>query len=292
MPTYQQMYGGNPWMYGPVAGQGYNAAGSNSDQSDYEKELEDYRRSLIRTPQPNYVGARDSDSGLLRGEYTLRAQPNVKFKSNLSDLNSRLAGINLNTQGLEAIRNRALGTGPSAWAQLMLEKQGIEQGTRLDELMKQSNAAQAAARSALASHGGLSSGARERLATKGMRDELMGRQAAGRAGQTERLGILTQDEQDRLNLLKGLPSMEVQALEPQFQKTNIWATLANSEAGRQQDLSLANRAYSTDVEKNNIDRLFADTQGYNKFQQDKWAKQMEAWGADMQAKAQEQAGKK
>lgn len=236
--------------------------------------------------QPGYQGFTGSD-GKIDPRFQLNAQPDIGFKSNLGDLNSRLSGINVDKTGLNELRNRATSTGPSAWAQLMLQNQGLQQQTAQDNLSKSGNAAAESARAAMGVHGGMSAGARERLATNSMYDMTSNNQALARSGEQARLGINTQDQSNQLDLLKSLPGAEVNAVQPELAKANLWSGMAGNENAMQQSLALANRNYSTDVQKENLGTAKADIMGRNQYAQDKWKVDADAWKAMMQAGAQQ-----
>jgi hypothetical protein len=232
----------------------------------------------MQQQMPGYEGFRNAD-GSLKDAYTLKGGPDVGFTSNLDSLNTRLGGINLNTQALQALRGeglRSAGT-PSAWGQMALSKAMSDAGA-------QGNAALASGMSALASRGGVSRGARERMASRGTRDTMMAKQKAG-------MDIGMQDEANRLGILSALPGQEVQSLQPELQKASMWSSMADTEAARKQGLDLANRDYSTSVNKANLASLMGDVQGKQAFDMSKYQETMKAWGADRTASAQENAGK-
>lgn len=219
-------------------------------------------------------------------KYAIRPGAKVGMTSNLDDLIARLDQIQLDKTSLNKLKdysNTAVGESP--WAQLMLEKEGVERGARNDEAGRASNAATASAFSALATRGGLSKGARERIATKGASDLMKGRMAVARQGQLDRFNILGEDEKQKLDIMKALPGMDIAALSPELQKTNAWASMADSESGRRMNLDLANRSYMTDIDKYN--KGTALDLAKTKYQQ-----QMAAWAADRTATAQENSGKK
>lgn len=239
-------------------------------------ESDNYKK--MQELMPGYEGLRNPD-GSLKNQFSLNPGADVGFKSNLDDLNTRLGGINLNKDALNALRGeglRSAGT-PSAWGQM-----AMSQG--MDAAGSQGNAAMSSAMSALASRGGVNKGARERIAMRGGRDTMMAKQKVG-------MDVGMQDESNRLGILQALPGMEVQALQPELQKTSMWSNMADTEAARKQGLDLANRDYSTGVQKFNIGNAAADVQNKQGFDMSKYQEIMKAWGADRTAAAQESAGK-
>lgn len=216
------------------------------------------------------------DNGQLLSQYLLNNPA-----SNIDELMKQLNGINLNTEGLEALRSRATGQGPSDWAKLMLQGQDVQYGADKDALQKKLGSGQASAFSQLAARGGASRGSRERLATKGMQGGLMANQDLSRQKELNRLSTLTTDEGQKLDLLKALPGAEVASLQPALQKTNMWATLANSEANRK-----------VDVDKQNINSLLSNNTNQNSYNMNKYQSLMQGMAADRQATATENSGKK
>lgn len=227
----------------------------------------------------------DPNSGLLKSQYQLQKGADVGYESQLGNLDQRLAGINLNKEGLEALRKRGLSQGPSDWAKLMEQSQRLEEQTARGRAGEQQAGAQSSAFSELARKGGLSSGARERLAMQGQRGLTSSMQDISRQGQENRLGIGLQDEQQRLNILSQLPGMEVQALQPDFQKVSAWGQLANAEANKKSDLALQNRAYSTDVDKLNKLGAMNENARLDQSNLGAYSEAMKAYAAEQQAKA-------
>jgi hypothetical protein len=243
----------------------------------------DFKKQLSAATLPDYKSILDPN-GQIQSPYKVNAG-DIFGGSHLDQLMQQLQGINYNTSGIDALRARATGTGQSPWATMMLEKQGLDQGNAMDAATKAGNVGLSKAYSGLASHGGLSSGAALNLARKGMRDTAGSRMAVGRQGMTDRLGILTQDEATKNDLLKGLPGAEATALAPSLQKANMWASMADTEAGRQQQANTA--AVSANQTAALKDKGASDDWLMQKYQE-----QMKAWGADRTATAQENSGKK
>lgn len=115
-----------------------------------------------------------------------------------------------NTDVLDMLRQRALGTEQSPWAKLMQQQQGLEEQNARDALSHQSAANLSGAFSSLASRGGLSSGARSGLARQALRDQLFGNQNIVNQGMQNRLGINLADEQNRMDIQKGVATADMQ----------------------------------------------------------------------------------
>lgn len=183
-------------------------------------------------------------------------QPELGAYQGISTLGSKgvytpeqLGGEQLNrlsTTGLEALTARATGTGPSAWANMMTERQAVEQAAQADAAARTAGSQTAAARSALARSGGLRGGAAERLAGKGAEAALMARQEVLRQGALDRANIGVEDERTRMEMLSRLPGAELEAAKYKS-GLDIFNTSAANEAGqfnvsnRIQDLGAANQ---------------------------------------------------
>lgn len=169
------------------------------------------------------------------------------------------ADLSVDQRGLEKYRERALGTGDSAWAKLAKEQQGLEEAGLRDKLGQQAGSAQAQARSSLAMRGGLSGGAAERIAKSGARDQMAGAQNLAAQGAMARGNIGLQDEQMRTQMLGNLPGMELQAMQPQLQNKNI--------------------------QQWNIDKALNENLQKRAFETNKYNQKMQAWAGQGQAQA-------
>jgi hypothetical protein len=238
---------------------------------------------------PNRESIRGSTGGVI-DKYKLKQQGDVGFQSNMGGLEGLLSNINLDPSSLQALKAKGMATGPSAWASLQKQQQGLEEANAMDAAGRQSNTALATGMSALASHGGATRASRERLATKTSRDLLMNRQAAGRQGISDRLGIDIADEGQKTDILKMLPGAEVQALQPALQKAGLWSTMANTDSARQLQTDLANRDYTTNVNQFNLTNLMKDMQGKNDYNMEAYKQKIAAYGSDRTADAQANSG--
>lgn len=186
------------------------------------------------------------------------------------EIERRLSKINVNQEGLGRFRDLATRKGSSPWAVLQLQKAQDDELAAKEEGIQGARGAAATAESRLAMTGGLSSGARERLARGGVRDLIGATQAASREGGRNRLAIGIADEENRISQLGQLPGMESQAYRDSLAKEQMF------DSARQNDI---NRA----IEENNRRMQF----NLNRYQQ-----QTQAWGAQQQAQATKEAGKK
>lgn len=242
--------------------------------------------------RPAYPDFNQVQSGLFSGDLKLQGQGPVSFYSNMGDLNSKLSGLNLDRRALDAYRNEGLRTPGEAspWANLMNQRQQIEQQDALDQNARGTAGAAATARSAIAARGGITSGGAERVARDAMRMGQNGAQSVYRQGVLDRLGIATKDEENRLNALEKLPGMEIASMAPEFDKLNMWSKMADTEQQRGIELGLNNRDYATGVDKYNIDNVMRERDKQREFNMAKYKEDMAAWAADRQAQATEKAG--
>ena len=212
------------------------------------------RQMRERPVRPEFESQLDPNTGLLKDPLTIK-----KFDP-----------VELNTGGLEKMRGIALGEGESPWAKMMLERQGLEQSQRKDMAQSQLAGQTAMARSDLAMRGGLSQGARERLAQNSLRSGFNANQQLSREGELDRLNIGLADQQRRDSFLQQLPGQELAALEPQFRNQSV-------DAARQQF---------------NIGNAIGEKRAKDVADLSAYAEQMKAWAANKQADATANAGKK
>lgn len=173
------------------------------------------RAELEKKEKSNIAQGLNPDGSAIRPEYQSLLDPATgMMQSQYQIEGGQIDPTKL--EGLTAFKARALGEGPSSWAKLMLEQNEADKKGRLDSAVKQAASSQAGARSGLAMRGGLSMGARERLAAGGMKDLLMARQGVASDANKGRLGILTSDEDTKNKFLMQLPGMETD-----LQKYNI-----------------------------------------------------------------------
>ncbi len=177
----------------------------------------------------------------------------------LRDFDSQLTGTGalkdayqmqntLDKRGLEAVRTEALrdpGT-MSKWGQMALS-QGRDQAAQM------AAGQQAQAQNQLAMQGGLRSGARERLASQGMQQQL-------RSGQQTLGNIQMQDEQNRQKWLGMLPGQEIAAAQ-----------------------------FGSTIQDRNIGRSLDELRQGRDFDKYRYGQAMTAWGADKSSEAMRRA---
>jgi hypothetical protein len=256
------------------------APGPDFFHSDTFKTMQDLRPGFNSLTQ-NVTTGQGKDkvtTTALRPEYMLNTPD-----SNMSAFEQMLNGLNVDTRGLEALRGEGLRApgSESAWATLAKQAQGLEEQKQLDTAARTGASQEASAFSNLARRGGVSSGARERIASGGALAQLRGRQEIAGQGAQARATIGLQDEGNRLDILKALPGLEAAAVQPGIQKAGLWSQLAQQESNQKFD---ANRFNTTN--------LIGERDKKADYDMGKYAEQMKAWAADRTATAQENSGKK
>jgi hypothetical protein len=184
---------------------------------------------------PSLEGYRDLNTGELLGQY--------KFDP-------------YQGEAVQALKQQAFAQGDSPWAQLQNQKLALEQSGLMDSAAKQQMQAAAQNQAQLAMTGGLSGGARERMARMGARDLMMARQGISRQGAMGRMGIQEQDL---------------------ARKESLLGTFANAEQ-RAQEMNLGSL-------KEDINRKAM-------FESGRYGEQMKAWAAKQSADAQRAAASK
>ncbi len=281
---------------------------TEQQRGQFFKDQEAQNAARNQLPSYSYGSAFDSNTGDLQGMYKATETYNpTQFYSNIDELknrgktsqtnlDNRLSGIQLNKDALNELRKRSMATGPSAWAELATQQQQLGEATNRDRAAAQSQSSNEAAKSDLAASGGLSAGARERLARNSQRDLSSTRQDVAREGQGQRLGISAQDDANKTDILKALPGMEVQALNPDFQKAQMqtsletsnndaWRQLAESEASRHQNLDETARQHEIDAQRFNISNRFNENTLRNAANLSNYQMQMKDYGAKQQQEA-------
>lgn len=193
------------------------------------------------------------------------ADGNLDSKYKLADWQN----VNPNTQALDMYKQTALrdaGTS-SPWAKMMLEQQGVQQAQNVDNAGTSAANSFLQASSQLAKTGGVSGGARERMASKASNAAMIGQNQVARQGQLDQLNIKTQDETNRMSGLQNLQGMQ------------------NSQA----DAQFKNAQMSQETNKYNTGNLIGETDKQRLWQQDQWKQKMQSWGANKSADAQAKA---
>lgn len=166
-----------------------------------------------------------------------------------------------------AARNEALRQGPSAWRQLLQKGINSNQQSGLNNAAQSSAGSAATARNQLAMHGGLSSGANERIAKDQSNNYLnMAQDVSNQANQAG-YSADANDESNRIKSLQGQGAAD----------TQLGLSKANLNIGAQQ--------YDTNNDINAYDKL-------NYANLEKYKTNMQSWAAGKQADATANSGKK
>lgn len=205
----------------------------------------------------------DSEGRPIRNPYLAMVDGQGNLMSQFRMADKIGADIQLDKTALNAIQNRALSTGPSAWASLAEQKQRAEQQNMLNQNMRSVAANQNRAYSSLAARGGVSAGQRERLAMQGQRTGFQGAQSINNQGALQRMGIGLQDQQQKDAFLQQLPGMQ-----------------QNAAAFDQSQRAYRNTAISADV-----GNAMKDIHGFNLYQSGATDAALKEWAANKQADA-------
>ncbi|MBX3017977.1 MAG: hypothetical protein KF767_08815 [Bdellovibrionaceae bacterium] len=209
----------------------------------------------------------DDQGRPIRNDYLSIMDKNGNLNSNFSIADKIGPDIQVNQDGYNAIKERALSTGPSAWANLALEKQGLEQQNAMDSANRSGAQAQTTAYNQMRSRGGLSAGQRERLAMQGARNTAANQQGVLNQGLLNRSNILMEDQKSKDNMLMQLPGMD----------------MANANFQQNQ------RSFNAQAQQYDIGNKLKDVGGYNAYNADAYGKAMQEWSAGKTADAQARA---
>ncbi len=212
-----------------------------------------YRGSIPRAADPKYNAVFDPN--------TMNMSPELKAK---------LDAIQLDKTGLNKFRNEATRDGASAWNLLAKKNQRTEALDARERGLSDIAGQTAGARSMLAMRGGATAGSKERLARHGARDALDMTQNVSRQKMLNSGQIDINDEQNRVQQLGMLPGMEIAALQPDLQKTEMWGK------GKQFDLT------------NQIN----EGRAKNDWEMEQYKAKMAEWAAAQQAGATMESGGK
>lgn len=193
------------------------------------------------------------------------------------DVNRQLQGIQTDPRVLNQLRQESLRRGPSRFTQLRSAQLPGEAQALAGRLRAGSQGTAAQARGQLAARGGLTGGARERIAQEAQRSAFGGlRQAQAQQGQ-QLSQLALSDEQARQAQLGGQFGREITALAPQFQGLEAAAKARQFDTGQ--------RKFAADLAQREAERrsLF-DIERFK-------ARQQQA-GALAQAQATADSGKK
>lgn len=218
-------------------------------------------------PNPANVKASKLDVADITGPGTLNAHQlgdlqKVGIQSVLPDAQARLDKIQLDPRGMEAFRQRALETGPSAWLNLAKERQGLDEQTALESSAKNTAGATSNALSGLAMRGGLHGGAALRAAKDSSMQAALQAQQIRRGGMGDRMGLEMADNDTKTKLLSQLPGAELAWAQPEMDKARMLTGVQMDEQGRKLAADTTNSAMDFDKQKYNTSAL-TDADKYN-----------------------------
>lgn len=182
-----------------------------------------------------------------------------------------ISGIDTSTgkQAADAFTQQAMRTGPSAWAGLATSKADQDSKMAQSQAAAQGSAQTAQAQAALASSGGLDSGARERLARSGAKNTMDEQQKISGQNIQNKMQIGMNDEQNRISQLGQAASVQNTANQGEFAKQNALNSLRSADVTNQVN----------------------ETGRQNLFNMTAYGDQMQAWAANKQAQATANSGK-
>lgn len=210
-------------------------------------------------PAPNYAQAGGGGSPYTFPK-TYEDQPDMPsyqqgYNSSMAlspGLDAELSQDNIDPSGINAFSGEALRQGPSKWAGRANEEQNHLAMEARDRAAGDTAGQTASARAQLASRGGLSSGAAERLAQGGANNFLSMTQEIGNTAAKNRMQIGMNDEQNRMSMLGQLPGMQQQQAQFGLDKTKLGM------AGKQYD---TNNQIQENQNMNNWNLGMADIAG-------------------------------
>lgn len=239
-----------------------SAGGSNTNQDTPLSVL--FAEQQKKKAEQMKAQGLNPDGSPISPEFQSIANPDGTLKSSYEL--SPWQQVNADTGALDMYKQSALrGAGvDSPYAKLALERQQLEQAASADQAGAGASNTMLQAASRLAQSGGLGGGARERLARQGAQSGFIQRQGVERQGALDRLGIRSQDEQNRMAGLQSLQGMQNQQADIQFKNQQQAANIGQFNVGSRQKEQEAKRLF--------------DANKYNE--------QMRAWAANKSADAQ------
>ena len=277
-------YGGNPFDIG--AKQQYELGQREAQQAAAAQQA-----SNPRPGAASYTSALGADNQL-SDAYKLKAAQVGPLASNVGQLDQRLSGIQLDKTGLNEIQNRALTKGPSAWATMAGQQADVNTAQQKSQAGAAGAGAQADARAGLAMRGGLSGGARERLAMGGANNQMNNMQSINAQNASAKGNIGLQDEQQKQSMLMQLPGMQLASLQPEMQKAGAWQSMAQQEQGLTNQNNQYNTGAQNQAAQTNMQNTLGAISQKNDQAQNQYNEQMKSWASEQQARATEKSGQK
>ncbi len=163
----------------------------------------------------------------------------------------------------DKFKDEAMRMGPSRWAKLANQDQKFQASNARQAGINQVASRNNQAMENLGASGGLSSGARERIATEGAKNYLSMGQDVARQARGNSLQIGINDEQNRISQLSQVPGMEMD-------QARMW----------------------TGARDKDIQNTLGENERKNQYNQNVYNQKMSAWAANKTADAQLASGKK
>ena len=164
-------------------------------------------------------------------------------------------------EGFNKFKSEALRDGPSEYTNRMLEAQGLERQDQIGDINSQYQMGLQNATDQMASQGGLYAGAGERIGANSIKSLLQARQGSRQDFNKNKLGLMADDERNRVAGVQSLSGMEMDRNRMQLtgRESDIKNSLVERDSKRSADL-------------------------------DKWNTEMETWASNKQADAQARSG--
>lgn len=178
----------------------------------------------------------DPYGGMAYPTYEAGYDPNAPENvARVADQKKQFAGLN---KSISDLKGYASNRGDSPWAMMQKQKVYADEKAGRDVAAAKAGAAAAGGMSNLAQTGGLTSGARERLSAGAAQNALDMGQDVARAGDSNRLQVGINDQQNKVQTLNAIPGMESSAL-------NSWTNFDNAETGRRTNENMRRNDFNT-----------------------------------------------
>lgn len=200
-----------------------------------------------------FESVRDN-SGNLGSQYTLQGGP----------------GITMDNTAYNKYLSEATSNGPSGWASVAMDANNNNTMNNLNKVGELGATAMSDGMSNLQMSGGMSGAQRERAATSGARDMMKNRMDVLNQGNTNELGILTQDAQNKMSMLPQAYNMSMNN-----------AKFAQDERG-----------YKTGIDQYNMGNKLNDVSSFNNYNNGMYSEAMKGWAALKTSEAQKAAADK
>lgn len=228
--------------------------GVGGDLSEWWKKSDPYDLSGQQTRARKEAAEKQIAENRARMEAMFAEQPQydteaISYKGKLNKRLGKIKDVRAGKRFGEAGRatdmlsERAFGTDESPWLKQQLQLQELGESQQRDQLAQRGALQQQQQMSNLAMQGGLSGGARERMADANMQQQMMQQQQLARQGQMDRLGLRSAEEQRRFQLQQQMPGMQLGLDQYQtglgqanrqaaFNKASMWQQQANADEAR------------------------------------------------------------